>query len=876
VQDRLFRALLSLLPREFRDAYARDMAATFRRERIDASSRRGLLGLWLATIADVLRVAPAHHWDILTRDLRGSWRALASRPLHTATATITLALGIGASVGIFAVIDAVWLKPLPYRASDELVAIRETADGGAPGTLGYATFADLRAGAQTIAAMAAATQSIATLSGDGRDPERVSAMRASANYLEMIGVAPALGRWFVDAEDRPGEARRVIVLADSLWRRRFGADPAVIQRVIKVSGADFRVVGVMPPGFNDLVAGRLYQQAEMWTPLGYDPAASFACRTCRHLRVFARLAPGRTAAEAQRDLSAILARVAEAHPTSYHRAGIDVITLGDLFFGPVRQTLAVLSVGVALLLLVACGNVANLLLLRATERAHDVAVRTALGVTTGRLIRQHVTEATLLSVIAAALGVPLAYLVVQLFIGAGASSLPRLEEAALDGRAIAAAVGVVLACGAAFGGLAVAHLRKQTPGSALHGAGRRTASAGTWRARSFLVAANMAMAAVLLVGSGLFVRSLQALLAVDLGFDARPVLTTNVSLSGPRYAGDPDAIMSATLDFYDRVLDRIRALPGVAAAAGTTNLPLTGIDEYGLHVVGRPLANPQSAPSAQRFVVTPGYFDVMRIPLVRGRLLTSADGRRAPAVAIINATLAAGVFPGEDPIGRQIALGPPTAPPRTIVGIAGDVRHRGLDAPLTYEVYVPQAQWAWAETGMALVVRSAGAPLAPAAGVRQAIREVDATLPVGAMRAYTDIVDATIAARRVTAQLVSLFAGVAFGLATVGLYGALGVAARQRQQEIGVRLALGAQAREIAGLVLRQGLRPAFVGLAAGLLVAAVAVPGISALLYGITGVDPLTFAGAAATLALSAVLACALPALRAARTNALAALRSD
>jgi putative ABC transport system permease protein len=877
MQDRLFRMLLVLLPREFRGAYAREIETTFRSERRDAGSRGHLARLWMATVFDVVRVAPSHHWEILARDVRVAWRAMTRQPLHAATAIVTLALGLGASVGMFAVIDAVWLRALPYRAPAELVFVGETANGGRPGPIGYPTFVDLRAATQTMAGLAAATQSTATLTGDGNDPERVSVMRASSNYLEMIGVAPAIGRWLAESEDRPGEARRVIVLSDELWRRRFRAHPAVVNRVIKVNALDYRVVGVMPAGFKDLVAGRLYDNAAMWTPLGYDPAASYACRTCRHLRVFGRLAPGRSAAAAERELAAILARSAAANPSEYHRPGIGVVSLNTMFFGPVRPTLIVLSIGVVLLLCVACGNVANLLLLRATERAHEVAVRTALGVTTARLIRQHVTEATLLSVLAALLGIPLAYAVVQIFVAAGAASMPRLETAALDARAVLAAVAVVILSGVVFGVMAATHLRRLPFGSTMGGAGRRTAGGPTWRARSWLIGANMAMAAVLLIGSGLLVRSLLALLAVNTGFDARDVLTLRLSLGGPRFSGSTDEVIPPTLEFYDTALDRIRRLPGVQSAAAVTTLPLGGnVDGYGLHVVGRPLANPQSAPSADRFVVTPDYFELMRMPLIRGRLLGREDRRGGAAVAVVNATLAEEIFPGEDAIGRQIALGPPDAPPRTIVGIVGDVRHRGVDAPITYQAYVPQAQWVWAETDMTILVRTAGRPLAMAASVRQVLREIDPAQPVGAVRDYPEVVASALATRRVAAQLLTLFAAVAFVLAAVGLYGALGVVARQRQHEIGVRMALGARASEVARLVMTQGLRPAILGLLAGIIVAAASANGVAALLFGVSGLDPGTFVAAATALIAAAIIASAVPAWRAARTSAVIALRAD
>jgi predicted permease len=878
VQDRLFRLLLRLLPLEFRQAYARDAEATFRAERRDVRGGWQLLALWIATVADVIRAAPQHHWDILSRDIRFASRLLLARPAHTSTAVGTLALGLGVSVAMFAVLDAVWFAPLPYRDPDRLVRITETSQGGDPGNLGYLTFVDLRSQARSARAIAAAAHSTATLTGNGRDAERVAVMRASSNYLEMLGVAPALGRRFTDAEDRPGPARRVAILSDRLWRRRFGANPAVINQPIQVNGDPFIVVGVLPAGFNDLVASRLFDQAEMWTPLGYDPGASFACRTCRHLSVFARLAPGVEPDEAQRELSGSVAAAARAHPTEYHEPAIRVARFSDEFLGPVRRILIVLACAGGLLLLVACGNVANLLLIRATEREHEVAIRTALGVTTPRLIRQLVTESLLLAVIGGLASLPVADAVVRLFVRYGPAQLPRLGDAALDGRTLAAALVLVAASGVLFGLAPIWQLRKRDVSSGMQGGQRRTAGAETWRLRGALAGSNVALAAMLLVGSGLLVRSLMGLLAVPIGFNPDHLLTFRVSLAGARYTSRDNARdIAATVGFYSDLVERLKATPGVLMAAGVSTLPLGGgVDGYGLHVVGRPEAHPEAAPSADRFVVTPDYFDTMRIPLLRGRLLDRTDDQTAAPVAVVGQTLARQIFPNDAPIGHQIRLGGPDAPPRTIVGVVGDVRHHGFEAPLTAQVYVPQAQWVWAETDMTVVVRAAGDPGPLSSAARDVVKQIDSAQPVTDVRTYDDVVAEANATRRVAAQLLGAFALAAFALAMVGLYGALSVVAAQRRREIGVRMALGARAHEIRRLVLAQGLRPAFAGLVTGLAIAAATAGALQSLLYGITGFDLRTFAAAALILSAGAGLACAVPAWRASQVNPAAALKID
>jgi len=874
--SRLLRIVISVLPGEFRTAYRADLEATIRAQQRDASGRGARRRLLLATIADVCRVAPGLHWDILRRDVTFAWRSMAARIVHTTAAALTLALGVGAAVAIFAILDAVWLQPLPYRDASELVTVGETSNGGKPGPMGYLTFVDLRAQSHTFAGLAAATQSIATITGGGGEAERISLMRASANYLEMIGVAPALGRRFTEAEDRPGAIRRIVILSDRLWRRHFNGDPNVLARSIDLNGVTFRVVGVMPAGFEDLVAARLYNDAEAWTPLGYDPTADFACRTCRHLRVFGRLAPGRSPADADRDLNQAIVTAAQAHPTEYDHPAIRVAPLGETFFGPIRRTLIVLAVAAALLLLVACGNVSNLLLLRATERSHEVAVRTALGVTPSRLARQFLTESVMLAFVGGAAGLPVAWAITRFFVRLAPPELPRLANVSLDGRALAAALLVVVGAGLLFGLAPLAQILRQPWTLGIHGAGRRTGSVAAWRMRGALVAVNVAMAAMLLVGSGLLVRSLAGLLAIDVGFNPDRVLTMRVSVGGARFVTPDNASnISATTAFYDAVLTRVRALPGVDAAAGVTTLPLGGdIDGFGLHVIGRPLANPESAPTADRFVVTPDFFRTAGVPLIAGRLLDANDRLGAPAAVVVNATLAREVLPGENAIGRQVALGGPDGPPRTIVGIVGDVRHRSLDGPTGYQVYVPQAQWVWAETDLALLVRSRSDPASLAAPIRQIIREVDPAQAVDRVRLYDDVVASVTATRRVAAQVIGLFALAAVMLAIVGLSGALGVLARQRRQEIGVRMALGADAGLIARLIVGQGLRPAILGLLVGLSAAAASAGTLRSLLYGVRTLDPVTFGVVSVILLGAAVFACVIPAWRASRANPVIALR--
>lgn len=874
---RLLHWLLRLLPAEFRDGYAREIELTVSAEAREAGRARALR-IWLGTALDVLAAAPAQHADILRRDLSVGVRGLLARPAHALTAVVTLAIGIGANVAMFAVIDAVLLAPLDYRDAGRLVAVSETRQGGSPGNLGYLSFVDLSSRARTVTELVAASQSTATFDADGQDALRVNAMRVSRNYFDLIGVQPVLGRAFTSAEDRPGAARQVLVLSDGLWRRRFAADPRVVGRVVAIAGEPYTIVGVMPRGFDDLLATRFYHDAAVWFPLGYDPAASFACRTCRHLRVFGHLAPGVSPAVAEAELTAVFQDLERAHPAEYTSAGAQVRTIGDVLLGPVRPALWLLWAGVALLLVIACANVASLLLLRGSDRASEVAVRTALGVTRARLARQLVTESLVLSVAGAVAGLAPAWAAVRLIGAYGPLELPRLTSIALDARAVAVAVLLAAVSGALFAVAPTRRLLRRDAAIDLAGSGRHTASLATWRARAGLVTANVAMAAMLLAGAGLLVRSVHRLLLVEPGFSPEGVLTLRLWAGGPRFsAGTTEEQVATATRFYDAVLAETRAVPGVLSAAAVTTLPLGGgVDGYGLHIVGRPTANPEDAPTADRFVVTPDYFATLRIPLAAGRLLEARDSQQAAPTAVISQFAATMLFPGEDPLGRQVVLGGPDGPPRTIVGVVGDVRHHGLERALRPQVYVAQAQWAWAETLMTLVVRTSGDPAALAPTLRAVVRDVDARQPVTDIRPYADVVASTTSTRRFVAGTLGVFASLALLLAVVGLYGALSVNVAQRRIEIGIRLAMGADPRQIRRLVLRHGLGPVALGLALGAAGALVAARLFGGQLVDGPAVDPVAVGSALVVLLAASLAACAIPAARAARIDPATSLRAS
>jgi putative ABC transport system permease protein len=583
-------------------------------------------------------------------------------------------------------------------------------------------------------------------------------------------------------------------------------------------------------------------------------------------------------ATAERELTALLGNVAAEHRSDYDRPSARVQTLADVFLGPVRPVLLVLWSGVATLLLVACLNVANLLLLRATERHHELAVRAALGVTRARLSRQLLTESLILAVLGGLCALPLAWIAIELVAAHGPSQLPRLAEASLDARALAVCLGVAMASGLLFGQVPLRQLARRDPARALQGV-RGCGTVEAWRTRALLATGSVALAACLLVGAGLLVRTMSGLIRVAPGFDPRAVLTADVVLSGPRYdAESPERERALVTRFYDEVLARLRASPEVEAASAVSTLPLGGgLDEYGLHVEGRVLPNPEEAPTADRFVVQDHLLETLRIPLLRGRLPGPDDGAGAPLVVVIGRTTAERVFGNEDPIGHRVMLGPPTAPPRTIVGVVGDVRHAGLDAPPGLQVHVPQGQWAWAEGAMTLVVRArAGRPAALVPAVRRAVRQVDADQPVSRVREYESIVAESIGTRRFASWLLGAFSITAVILAVVGLYGALGVTVGLRRREIGVRLAMGANGARVRRMILAQGMRPAAVGIAAGLGLAMLGVTALDSLVFGVAPRDPATFAAVAVLLLAATGAACLVPVLRAGRVNPASALRSE
>lgn len=804
--------------------------------------------------------------DVL-QDIRYGVRQLRRAPGFTAAATAALALGIGASTVVFSAVDAVLLKPLPYAEPERLVVVLR--DGRGP--VSPAAYDALRGHVRSFAAVGAAEMFRPNLAAE-TGAESVAGLRMTATVLAMTGARPLLGRAFTEADEAPGH-ERVVLVGHALWRRSFGGRPDVVGRTVRLDGKAYTVVGVMPPGFD--FPPFWARGAELWAPLAL--ADRLGDRGGESLRVFAQTAPGASLAVARAEVAAVAARVEAQHPGTMK--GLAVRPLRDVVVRDVRPALLLLLGAVVLLLAIACANVAHLLLARAAARGPEMAVRQALGAGRGRMLRQVLTESVLVAAPGAVAGVALAWAGIRALVLWHPADVPRLETAALDLRVLAAAV-LVSAASALASGLAPAlqaARRDAQPG--LRAAGRGTGAHGS-RLREALVASEVALALVLLAGAGLLVRSFAALGAVHPGFDPRGVLTMVVSLAGT--AADAPGRRSA---FVQEALARLRSAPGVEAASAINHLPLAG-DVWGLayRAEGRPLPPPGEEPAAAYRVVLPGYFRAMRLPLVRGRDFTEADAVGRSEVVIVNEALAASAWPGEDPIGRALAVGDVREPRwRTVVGVARNALRASLAEEPAAEAYLPYLQspgylerpgahYAY----MTLVVRTEGDPAALAPTVRGVVRSLAPDAAVASVQTMDDVLGSGLSEPRMYAGLLSGFAAAALALAAVGIHGVAAYAVARRRREIAIRLALGAGRSGVARLVAGQGLRAVALGGAAGLVGAVLLGGALQGLLFGVRASDPRTLAAVAGLLGATALGATVLPALRATRIRAEEALRED
>jgi putative ABC transport system permease protein len=808
--------------------------------------------------------------DTLRQDVRYGFRLLRREPGFTCAALITLTLGIGANTAIFTIVDAVLLRPLPYAEPDRLVTVGDEGVRGSSSNVGYETMIDLRERSRTFESFAMMRSWVPTLVTNG-EAERLPAVRVSWNYFQMLGVRPALGRPFTADDDRP-DHWRVLLLSDALWRRRFDADPSVVGRTVVMNDRRYEVVGVMPASYEPL-AERRYSNADaqLWAPIGYAVGGDSACRSCRHLRGFGRIKRGVTFAAALAELNAIRETLRRDHTTDYDAGSMALAPLQDALTEDVRPALVVLLGAVAFVLLIACANVANLLLARSVTRRRELTLRAVLGAGRGRLTRQLLTEACLLGAGGAVLGSGLAMAGVRALATLAPLSLPRVDQIAVDGRVLAFTAAVSLLTSVLFG-LAPALKGAVSGMQRTLAVDSRTSAGGPSRARAVLVVADLVLALVLLAGAGLMLRTMVALTHANPGFQTERILAMPFSLVGNAYAEDP-----AVVAFQNRALEKLRALPGVTGAALADQIPFgADYDCRGFHAQGRMKPNTVDDPCIERYGITPDYFRVMDIPLLAGRTFADGDTATSQPVIIISQSAATAVWGTGNPIGAQVRIGDARKGPwRTVVGIVADVHHDDLTAPLVPAFYTPQAQFT--DSYLVAVLRTSGmdaAALAPAA--RDVMRQIDPSVPVYDVATVSALVAKSGAQRLFVMRLLAGFAVVAVLLAAVGLYGVVAYGVSQRTREVGLRIALGAQPSDVLRLVLSGGLALVGAGLAAGLLVSIAATRYLGSLVFGVSPTDPLTFAGAAAILSVAALLAHWVPIRRALGIDPAAALRTE
>jgi predicted permease len=805
--------------------------------------------------------------EAMLQDIRYALRTLRKSPLFALTVIATLGVGIGANTAIFSFVDVLLLRPLPYASPERLVAVWEdfSATGGpAQEWFTPPDFRDVRDRATTLDAVSMYIGWTPSLTGAG-EPERLTGAVVSANHFAMLGAQPALGRAFT--EDDASAGGSVVVLSHALWQRRFGGTADVLGRTLSLNGQPFTVVGVMAADFRPAMLA-----AEIWRP--YTAAAfSAGCqesRGCYVLRVLARIAPGSTVEQARSELSEMARRIVEQYPGEKAGMNFLVVPLHEQLAGPVKPALLALIGAVGLLLVIACVNIANLLLARAGGREREVALRAAIGAGRGAILRQLLTESVALGVAGGAAGVVLAYWGVDVLRALTPSGTPRIEDVAVDARVLLFAFGLSLVTGVLFGLAPALQLSRPDLARTLREGGARASGAHN-RTRRILVVSELALALTLLAGAGLLMRSFARLQAVDPGFDAENVLTVNLLPPATSYAGPPQFMA-----FYDELLERLRRRPGVRAVGASTITPLSGSNtDTGFLIEGRPVPQDRTeAPVAWYRQVTPGYFEAMRMRIVAGRGISEDDRADAPPVVVINETMARRYWPNEDPIGKRISGEGQDGPWVTVVGVVRDVRHNGLDQAPLVEMYLPFEQQPG--RGMTLVVRTARDPLALASAVREEVRAIDPDLPLGATASLEQLVGRSVALPRLYLTFFGFFAFVALLLAAIGIYGVTAHAVAQRTQEIGIRMALGAQRTDVVGMIVRQSAVLVGAGLAFGLALALLLSRALGSLLFDLSPTDPLTYAIIAAVLAAVAMLASWMPARRATRVDPLVALRTE
>src|SRR5215210_2272166 len=800
----------------------------------------------------------------LGRDVRLGLRSLLRSPAFATVAVLCLALGIGANAALFSVLNAVLLRPLPFVEPDRLVRIYEKMGDGGQGSVSFLNFQDWQKQNTGFERLAGYEMGSRNLEG-GEEPERIRACETTPELLSILRVPPLRGRAFQAGTDEPG-GDLVAVVSEDLWRSRFGGDPSLVGRTIRLDGLPHTVIGVMPHAFDFPPGGNA---TDVWV-LHQTGQPRQANRGAHYLSVIGRVKNGVSPEQATAQLVTVAARLEKEYPDQQTGRSVLVLSLQESLVGQVRPTLLILFGAVGLVLLIACANVANLLLARAATLRREVALRLALGATRGRLVRQFLMESLVLAFAGAALGLLLARWLLGVLAPLAESALPVFREFPLDGRVFAFLLGVAVLSGLLFGIVpALQASRGDVRESLSEGGGKATGTRRQQLVRHTLVVAEIALSLVLLVGAGLLLRGFAKLSGTEPGLVAENVLSAHLPVPATQ-------IERATPRLFRPLLEEVRSLPGVRSAAVISMLPIQEAwTNGGFAVEGRPAPPPGQEPIAETRVASPGFFATLGVPLLHGRDFTERDGEHGPDVVIINNTLASRYFPGEDPLGRRLLYGPI---PLTIVGVVGDVRQAGLDEAPLAEMYFPYGlnEAVGFLSDAVLVLRTAGAPESLAGPLRAALKKVDPTLPLYDVLTMREVIDKSLASRRLNLWLLGFFAAVALVLAATGLYGVISYLVAQRTREIGVRMALGAQKRDVQGLVLRQAAFLAGFGILLGLAGALAFTRVLDSLLYGVSARDPLTFAALAALLAAVALLASWAPARRASRVSPMVAIRAE
>jgi putative ABC transport system permease protein len=799
-------------------------------------------------------------------DLRYALRMLAKSPAFTLAVVVTLGLAIGANSAIFSVVHAVLLRPLPYPNSDRLVRVYGTQPELPTGPTSPANFLEWKGENEAFERIATYVGQGFNLTGTDK-PERVIGVRVSADLFPLLRVQPALGRAFTADEDRDG-AERVVILSDQFWRSRFGGDARAVGQTITLNEQRYTIVGVMPAGFT---FPSPYAQA--WTPVAFSPAEQ-ATRDTNFIDVVARLKPGVSIEQAQANMRAIAQRQAERYPQTNFGIGVKVMSLQEDTVGDVRPMLVVLLAAVGFVLLIACANVANLLLARAAARQREMAIRGALGASRSRVVRLLLTESVLLAILGGAVGLLLAIWSLDLLVSLKPANIPRLAEIGVNRTMFLFTLAISVFTGILFGAMPAFPVAGADLNEGLKESGRGSDSPRRHRVRALLVVSEVALSLVLLIGAGLMIRSFSKMLAVDPGFKADHVQTALVSLPVPKY---PKWEEQAA--FYDRLLERLGNVPGVTAAGVITDLPLLGGGSTGFDVDGRPEALPGQRPMTEYRIASPDYFAAMGMKLLQGRAFGRFDTDGAPGVVIINETLAKNYFAGGEPIGQRLALSGNPKDLREIVGVVGDVRNYGVDADVKPEVYVPFTQsapeyLASVLSALTVVVRSTTDPAVVTNLIREQVQALDKDQAVSRIKTMDGYLAESMAQRRFNMLLLGAFAGIALVLAAVGIYGVIAYTVAQRTHEMGIRIALGARGADILGLVFANAMVTTITGIVIGLVAAFALTRLLRSLLYEVTATDPFVFAAISTLLLTVAAIATYIPARRAMKVNPITALR--